>query len=152
MQRHKCLRPLSHDHHHGLVQAHRLQQAGTPDARPLDETVAGFIRFWEEDGQRHFRDEEEILLPAYHRRADPDRPEIVEMLLQHIAIRRHALELSEDLAAGRSPAPQALRALGELLERHIRLEERVVFPLIEQALTDAEWAWIAARWPAARDT
>ena len=32
------------------------------------------------------------------------------------------------------PDPAALRELGERLESHIRFEERVLFPMIEEAL------------------
>ena len=37
-------------------------------------------------------------------------------------------------SAGADPDPAALRELGERLESHIRFEERVLFPMIEEAL------------------
>ena len=37
-------------------------------------------------------------------------------------------------SAARIPIPAALRELGERLESHIRFEERVLFPMIEEAL------------------
>lgn len=36
--------------------------------------------------------------------------------------------------------PELLHDLGERLERHIRHEERVLFPMIEEALPDHELA------------
>jgi hemerythrin-like domain-containing protein len=53
------------------------------------------------------------------------------MLVEHVRIRAAAAAL----AAG-SVEPEALRALGTALEQHVRLEEREVFPLIEETLTE----------------
>lgn len=50
-----------------------------------------------------------------------------QMLREHVLIRRDALRLVEDKARGES----IFKALSEQLEAHVRLEERMVFPLIE---------------------
>ena len=56
------------------------------------------------------------------------------MLTEHVDLRRRG----QDLEAGADVAPEALRELGERLERHIRFEERELFPMIEAALPDDE--------------
>lgn len=60
---------------------------------------------------------------------------VAEMLVQHARIRGLAMQLGEE--AGRDEVRvETLRELGERLEAHIRLEERVVFPMIEENLPE----------------
>ena len=131
MKRSAALRALSHDHHQGLFVALQLRRA-RQDSAP--ETRRAFLDFFEREGARHFRAEEELLLPAFARHAEFDQPEIARVLTEHVDIRRRA----QDLEAGADPDPSALRELGERLESHIRFEERVLFPLIEAALPSGE--------------
>ena len=58
------------------------------------------------------------------------------MLVDHVALRR----MAADLEAEAEPALDQLHELGERLEGHIRHEERVLFPLIEQAMPEPELA------------
>jgi hemerythrin-like domain-containing protein len=55
------------------------------------------------------------------------------MLIDHVRIRAAAARLEEDA----DPPVEMLHDLGTMLERHVRLEEREVFPLIEAALPEA---------------
>jgi hemerythrin-like domain-containing protein len=126
VKRHEALQPLSRDHHVALVAAQRLRRAGADTGAARD----AFLGFWREHGARHFRVEEEVLLPAYAAYADPDEPCVVRMLLDHARIRAQAQRLEQEPA----PPVEALHALGTALEQHVRLEEREVFPLIEAAL------------------
>ncbi len=52
------------------------------------------------------------------------------MLVQHARIRGLVMELGDQVVDG-EVRPETLQSIGELLETHIRLEERQVFPLIE---------------------
>jgi hemerythrin-like domain-containing protein len=137
MKRSEALAPLSRDHHQGLFVALQLKRAEPGTAASARQA---FVSFFEEDGARHFRAEEEVLLPAYARHAEPDRPEVVRVLVEHVELRRRA----QDLAATPEPEVAELRELGERLEAHIRHEERVLFPMIEEALTEAELERLAA--------
>jgi iron-sulfur cluster repair protein YtfE (RIC family) len=68
----------------------------------------------------------------------------VRILIEHIEIRRRADEVAEaQRDAGR------LHELGSLLESHVRHEERVLFPMIEEALPEDALAELAARVEAA---
>jgi hypothetical protein len=49
------------------------------------------------------------------------------MLAQHAQIRGLIMELSDEGRKG-AVRPETLEGIGELLETHIRLEEREVFP------------------------
>ena len=132
MKRHEALEQLSRDHHQALFQAMRLKRAG--------EVLADFLDFWFGVGYLHFRAEEEVLLPAYSAYADASRDEVVRVLVDHVEIRREAHELG---ATKGEPPPERLRALGERLDAHVRHEERVLFPLIEEALPDHELVRVA---------
>ena len=71
MKRHEALAALSRDHHHALVVAQRLKRASETTAA---EARDAFLEYWRADGQRHFREEEDILLPAYAGFGNPEEP------------------------------------------------------------------------------
>jgi hypothetical protein len=119
--------PLSHDHHQALAQAIVLKRATSANA---DEAWRGFLAFWQAEGAEHFAKEEVDLLPAYARVADPAHPAVLRMLLEHVLLRARIAEL--DASPERDPV--ALNELGAWLDLHVRHEERVLFPLIEDAL------------------
>jgi hemerythrin-like domain-containing protein len=130
MTRHPSLRDLSFDHHHALVQALRLRRAGEGDHAHVQQVAREFLAFWDEHTRPHFREEEEALLPFFARWGDPDAEPIARMLREHVLIRRDVALLQ----SASTWEASSLRALGEALEAHVRLEERVVFPLIEASL------------------
>jgi hemerythrin-like domain-containing protein len=130
MKRHAALQPLSRDHHVALVAAQQLRRATPADAAAVRDA---FLEFWHEHGQQHFRVEEDVLLPAFATYGDPTDERIVRMLVDHVRIRASALALERDATAD----VDALQELGAELERHVRLEEREVFPMIEAALPPA---------------
>jgi iron-sulfur cluster repair protein YtfE (RIC family) len=131
MKRSEALALLSRDHHQGLFVALHLRRADTDTAAQAREA---FLSFFEREGARHFRAEEEVLLPAYARHGEPDEPAVVRVLVEHVDLRRRA----QDLAGGAEWDVAELRELGERLEGHIRHEERVLFPMIEEALPSEE--------------
>ena len=126
MKRSPALVPLGHDHHRALEAALRLRRA---TAETLAEDLSYFREFWAAHAQRrHFEIEEELLLPAitgdegWDAMADRVRRE-------HEQIREWA-----ETAAGVDDA----HALGELLNDHVRFEERELFELLEARLTQDE--------------
>ena len=91
------------------------------------------IVFWKEDGQAHFRDEEDILLPVYLEYAEqPNEGLVKQMLYQHAQIR----SLIRHLRESPNTSYDKVNELGKLLDEHVRLEERELFPLIEEAVPD----------------
>lgn len=146
MKRHPNLREFSDDHHGGLVQALRLRRAASGTGGEPAEAARAFLEFWREDTAPHFRKEEEVLLPvaAIHAGELLDREPVLEMLVQHARIRGLTMRLGDDAERGKVRGETLLR-LGELLEAHIRLEERVVFPLIEESLSERALREVADR-------
>ena len=125
-RRSAALAPLSREHHHALKHAMELKRARQDTS---GSTWRRFIEFWEREGNSHFVEEETELLPAYARVADASHPAVIRTLLEHVLIRARVA------AIGDQPEPRAdqLRELGTWLELHVRHEERVLFPLIEDA-------------------
>ena len=136
MKRSEALQPLSRDHHRALEVALRLRRATEEDAVRV---TRAFLFFWREHGALHFRVEEDVMLPAFARHGDPTSPDVVRVLTDHVEIRRRAA----DLEAAAEPDVADLNALGEMLNDHVRHEERVLFPLIEESLPPAELAALA---------
>jgi mannose-6-phosphate isomerase-like protein (cupin superfamily)/hemerythrin len=132
MKRHPTLVPLSHDHHEALVEARRLRLAAdTPDSTAA---AAAFLRFFADATVRHFREEEELLFPLVIE-FEETRELLVQALLEHQRLHALTARLEQILAIG-GEVGGVMRELGELLEAHVRLEERRLFPLIERRLED----------------
>lgn len=128
------------------MQARKLRHSGSNKVDAAPEAVArGFIDFWRNDGERHFEEEEQILLPIYARYGDVADPAIVRMLTDHVKIRRGALDIEFSLKEGLALTSLELRPLGELLDDHIRHEEQTVFPRIQEALPETDLRELAAR-------
>ena len=136
MKRHSSLIPLSHDHHHALSEARRLRRAAEGDVAARRAAVGRFLRFFSEETVRHFREEEERLFPALVDAPDPAEELVVQALLDHQRLRALVARLDGDLAAGDAGA-ELMRELAERLENHIRLEERRLFPLAQEAVPGA---------------
>ncbi|MCT2536122.1 hemerythrin domain-containing protein [Aquibacillus koreensis] len=133
IKRHESLYPLSHHHHHALFLALNLRKVGTDKSNyTLDELKEELRVFWEDGGQQHFRDEEEILLPNFALYSSTNHPEIAEMLLEHVSIRAIMKQILDKNEADEA----VMYELGQLLDTHIRREERVIFPMIEEALPE----------------
>ena len=104
MKRHPTLQRLSR---HQLALAVALEltravEATAPAARTR------FLNFWRAEGRQHFRQEEEILLPAFARRGDPRHPIVARVLTDHVELRGDAAELAEDA----NPSP--VRRVGHI--------------------------------------
>lgn len=126
-KRDPALIPLSHDHHQALVIAMLLRRATDATASGTREA---FLDFWKHECSAHFRTEEEVLFPAHAEYAGEHDSLLRRALDDHAEIRRRA----DQLAAAERPSGGQLNELGETLAAHVRLEERELFPAIEQTL------------------
>jgi iron-sulfur cluster repair protein YtfE (RIC family) len=136
LKRHPSLEAFSREHHVALVIAQRLKRAHEATAA---EARSVFLNYWRSQGREHFREEEEILLPTFAGFADPAAPVVAEVLIDHVRIRRLAMELTSG-----SPDVELLHALGTRLEQHVRQEERELLPLIEQSVPENELLRLAS--------
>jgi iron-sulfur cluster repair protein YtfE (RIC family) len=136
--RHPSLIPLSHDHHHGLALALRCRKQALGQIKPvgaagLRERAAEVLAFYDSNLIAHFRAEEEVLFPKLRSMAPQSAPVIADLLRDHEQIR----QAMSQLKAGAGLA-KIVFDLGDLLERHIRREERDLFPLFEQHVRERE--------------
>ena len=138
MKRHPALIPLSRDHHTGLVQAVRLRRAAAAgDASVRLAAARDFVEFFRNDERVHLRDEEEKLFPLLLRHVRSQPAPLREARLQHMQLEGFARELEFAVAAGVVDR-ETLAAVGGLVDAHIRVEERQLFPLIEELVPDDE--------------
>ena len=136
-KRHPALIPLSHDHHHGLALAlrcrkHALGQLNPGEPAATEACAAEASRFFNEDLTAHFEAEETVLFPLMM--AHEECRELVARLeSEHREFRRMVEDPGE--AGG---VRKFLFDFGDLLEQHIRSEERQLFPAFETLVPEAE--------------
>ena len=142
MKRHESLHPLSQHHHFALLQVWAIRQALKKPAAERQKALRAVARklvgFWKKAGQVHFREEEEVLLPAYarHARLDQDK-DLMRMLAEHAIIRGLIGKVEAALEDGET-SEDDLSMLAQTLHDHVRLEENEIFPRIEKALGENE--------------
>jgi iron-sulfur cluster repair protein YtfE (RIC family) len=132
-QRHPSLIALSHDHHHGLALALRLRQGQralltdgwTHDRREQARRTADFF---DDELAPHFAAEERALFPVLRAGVPVASPLIDRLIGEHRAME----QARASLAYPPEDPGELLTRFGELLERHIRAEERELFPLFER--------------------
>jgi len=148
-RRHDALVPLSHDHQKALALAFWLHHpappgpvtpttpASTPASR-REETLS----FFRDHLQPHFAIEEEVLFPALcasYPAGTPERALVNTLLAEH----GRMIELCDAIAAASAndDIARALKEFADLLEGHVRREERELFAKfpgpLEPAVIDA---------------
>lgn len=134
MKRHESLVPLTHDHHHALAQARRLAHAAEAGNAERADHAREFIGFFEDDTLAHFREEEELVFPLVIDSSEA-KSTLIRLLLEHIELHSLVGKLRAELARGDTSA-ETMTRVAALLQEHIRLEEKVLFPLVEQVAGD----------------
>ncbi|MEP6746200.1 MAG: hemerythrin domain-containing protein [Bacteroidota bacterium] len=134
MKRYQSLAPLSREHHPALLLAQLLKKnaplyKGMP-AEPVAKAVYA-LNFFLTDLKTHFEKEELLLKKVAGFNKEIDRV-AVEIIQEHGDLTNDFLTIQTT----KDPADR-LDALGRQLEQHIRKEERVLFPLIEQYCPEA---------------
>ena len=133
-RRHESLIPLSREHHYGLLvclRIHRGIENHQADVRWLSERADKVIRFFENDLKTHFEAEEEIVFPAISGIQD-SKATIDQLVDEHRKLERFVQRLREARDLQLAPL---LREFADLLEAHIRTEERVLFPRYEEGVS-----------------
>ena len=134
LKRHQHLRPLSREHHFGLLCCWKIRQGIRADVAP--ERIAAYISyFWASFLSGHFRDEEQHLFNDAHdlmiAAAVKEHAELEAMVLCiHDARSSISLEQVADFANS--------------LDDHIRFEERFLFPYLELRLDDEKLSALGA--------
>ncbi|MEI7627450.1 MAG: hemerythrin domain-containing protein [Bacteroidota bacterium] len=131
--RHPTLQPLSRQHHQGLL-ASLLLEKGLKKNASLKEMRDFIIQFWEEELRLHFEKEDLLFLPLAYK-----YPQLLEGLTQlkneHQEIRLIIQKLNNE---ARSEQYDTIASFANLLEKHIRFEERQLFNAIQEILPEDE--------------
>src|SRR5262245_59890688 len=137
MPRHPSLVPLSHDHREALGLAFFLHNpappgrvtAMTPASTPASRRKR-LLAFYDDHLLTHFRAEEDVLFPALRTRS---------ALVDALRADHRRFETLRDAvaaAADDDALDRALTAFADLLETHVRCEERELFAFFPEALSD----------------
>ena len=124
MKRNINLQELSRDHHHGLLLGWKIRQ-GIKKGTPV-ESVVHYVRyFWNEALYPHFAEEEEDILSFLNANNELKQ----QTLNEHLSISQLIEKLNTE---------SELLELADLLDKHIRFEERVLFPYLEMSLSEEQ--------------
>lgn len=136
MKRTKYLEPLSHDHHHGLraVAFLRRELADGTSHRALADYI---LDLWRDELERHFRDEERLLLPLM------TTPETERLATRMLAEHREIKGLIDAIDGDETSRAELLKTFPELLAAHIRFEERELFPKLEAEIPEKDLRKVA---------
>lgn len=142
MKRSKHLTPLSQDHYEGLLIANRIRRGLSKKVSP--EVIAAYVaHFWESHLVMHFQQEEALLLPLI---SEMKNATLAKQLVQEHRLIRELVMLARDEGEERA---QKLLDLSRLIKAHIRFEERVLFPALEEQIPEEALCQIGARLEAA---
>jgi len=125
MKRNEHLKTLSWEHHHGLVSAFRLQQ-GLNNGTAKDTLRDYILYIWENDLDFHFWKEEQIIQPSLVKTEDGKK--IVEQMTSEHKTFRNLIKTLKT----KQHKIEHIRFFADILNKHIRFEERRLFPFIEK--------------------
>jgi len=123
IKRNENLMILSHEHHHGLVFCTRLKKAHQTDAKTLQLFVD---YFWLNNLVPHFTNEEKWFLHEI------ENNEIKE---QFIAEHQQIKTLVNCIKNSTNDLIELAIELSQVLNNHIRFEERIMFPYLEKTIS-----------------
>ena len=140
MKRHPSLIPLSRQHHGALLLAQMLKMAA-PDYKGMPTDAAGktsyALEFYTTHLLPHFAAEETVFEKIKNVDSGLDKY-LEEIIEEHHLLRR----LFEGLAQ-RAEDTSYQDVIGQALEKHIRREDRELFPMIERLVAEDTMAAIA---------
>lgn len=119
---------LSNDHHAGLLFSWKLRQ-GVKYHIEADRIIKYIKYFWAHHFSGHFKEEEEILF------APIKNEEIKKALADHQKIKAFVEKIG---VPGMESEENGLLEFAETVDAHIRFEERVLFPHIQEALSEEQ--------------
>lgn len=125
LKRHKALQPLSREHHLALLLCWKIRRGLEMDIAP-DRIGKYVTAMWHHQLAEHFETEERFIFPILGQ----DHDLVREAILDHRYFKR--MILNEPFTI------KTLNRIEERLERHVRLEERHLFPFIQMAATEEQ--------------
>jgi len=131
IKRNEHIVSLSKDHHVTLLFCWKIRTALKHEVA-VDRMLSYVQYFWQQHMLPHFREEETILfLPVKD-------DKVQRAVIEHEQIR----EKIEALHIAGNDTKVQLAELANLVDAHVRYEERELFPHLEQVLTNDQLEWI----------
>jgi hemerythrin-like domain-containing protein len=128
IKRNEHIVKLSRDHHAGLLFCWKLRQ-GVKYHIAAERLITYIQYFWQHHFSIHFKEEEEILF-------SPLKDGIVEKAMaEHQNIKTFIDQIS---LHGTEVDKEVVLQLADMVNDHIRFEERVLFPHLEEKLPDEQ--------------
>ncbi|SOC80667.1 hypothetical protein SAMN06296241_2220 [Salinimicrobium sediminis] len=132
IKRHEALKPLSRDHHHGLLLCWKLRQGFKFQVEPR--RMKKYTNWFKTKYlYPHFEAEEEFVFPVL----EEEDPMVKKALAEHRRLRR----LFDD----ESEITKSLSLIEEELDAHIRFEERILFNEVQKIASPKEFEEIEKR-------
>lgn len=122
LKRHKALQPFSREHHHGLLLCWKIRKGFLSKVDPARIKVYSDW-FYRTYLIPHFSNEEDYIFPIL----GEEHEHVKKAMAEHRRLAR-LFDDKEDIVRN-------LNRIEEELERHIRFEERVLFPEIQDTAT-----------------
>ena len=135
LKRHQAIVSFSKDHHYGLLLVWKIRQGLKKTVKP--ERISDYVTFiYNEDLGKHIDEEEKLLL---------SKLEVGDLLrkraeIDHLAIYTLAIAIEQ-----KKDDPYLLKHLADVLEEHIRFEERELFNHLQKTISTNELKSIEAR-------
>lgn len=127
LKRHKALQPLSREHHYGLLLGWKIR-TGFTKGIAVERMKAYADWFFQQHLTSHFDMEEKNVFPLL----GLEHPMIVRAMNEHVLLRQ--------LFAANDDLGYHLSQIEDVLEAHIRFEERELFPQIQKVATEEQLA------------
>lgn len=125
IKRSEQLAPLSRDHHEGLLFVWKIRQ-GLKHNTPINE-IAPYVQwFWQNHLYEHFQEEEQLLALNL-----PDDNSLIQQMIEEHQSIESLIHINEQIAD-----EALLIEIADQLEKHIRFEERELFPFAEQQIPE----------------
>lgn len=135
LKRGKALIRFSQDHHYALLLVWKIKE-GIKYNIP-DERIAEYILFfYEQDLEAHFLSEEIDLFS----KLENNSPMLRRAMKDHVALRTLIEKIKLD-----KKNPSFIIDFAEILEKHVRFEERVMFDFLESKFSESELRIIAEK-------
>lgn len=139
IHRHDALRPLSRDHHLALQLARGIQRSASAHLRaelPSEKRalIAHVQKIFAEELEPHFEVEDAVLAPAVAGKDEQLDHIMSDIESEHAEMMALTAKLS---SLKDSEIEETLDHLGQMLENHVRREEREYYARIQEVLDDA---------------
>jgi len=134
MQRHIALQKLSREHHDSLVMAQKiLRTVKDADQDELNQMIDIIREYYENELEAHFQHEEQAIFATLfkHYRQHIDLATV--LLKEHGYLRILVQRIKPDTARA------DLQDFATVLKNHTRIEERELFPLIEELFSEDQF-------------